>query len=250
MIYKEYISELKKACDKKGIPLHTIGNVGRRKEYPLFKVVLGRSGKSTVCFSAGIHGEEPAGPWAILEFIKQYNPIKYKDIRIILFPVANPYGFDRGIRRNFLNKDLNGHFCHKKLSGENKILYDAVKDERVYFFHALHEDEGFKKFYLYNFERKPEKIYRDVIVLGKKYFAIDTRRYIYDDPAKNGLIINRPDGSFEDRLFRDGVPYSMCTETPEGQPLNKRVELNVKMMDLISNFSKGPRRTLNRPHGR
>jgi hypothetical protein len=237
-MYKKYISELKKICGKKGIKLHVIGRVGKRKEYPVFKIVLGHSEKHTVCFSAGIHGEEPAGPWAIFEFIKQYRPMKYKGLKIILFPVANPHGFDKGIRRNFLNKDLNRHFCHKKLSGENKMLYDAVKNERVFFFNALHEDEGFKKFYLYDFEKKPEKIYRNILALAKKYFTIDTEKYIYGDPAKNGLIINRSDGSFEDRLFRDGVPYSMCTETPEGKPFNKRVRLDVEIMNLVLDFAK------------
>ncbi len=238
MHYEKYIKKLKEVCIKNGIKLQKIGDVGKKKEYPMFKIVLGNSRKKTVCFSGGIHGEEPAGPWAILEFMKHYNSKRYKDTKIILFPVANPYGFDRGIRRNFLNKDLNGHFCKSVLSGENKVLYNAVKNENIFFFHALHEDEGFKKFYLYNFEKKPEKIYRDIILLAKKYFPIDTRKRIYNDPAKNGLIINRPDGSFEDKMFRDGVPYSMCTETPEAHPLRKRIELNVKIMNVVLDFTK------------
>ena len=238
-MYKELIKDLKIVCREKGITMKKIGVTGKKKEYPLFKIVINNipKPKKTICFSAGIHGEEPAGPFSILEFLKQCDPKKFKTIKVIIFPVINPFGFDHGRRRNFLNKDLNGHFCKKVLLGENKIHYDILKKEKIFFFHALHEDEGHKRFYLYNFENKPEPIYRDIIVLAKKYFPIDTSNYIYDDPAKDGLIINRPDGSFEDRMFRDGVPYSMCTETPEAKPIKQRIALNVRIMKTVIKFS-------------
>ncbi|MEW6617404.1 MAG: succinylglutamate desuccinylase/aspartoacylase family protein [Patescibacteria group bacterium] len=236
-MYKKYISELRKICRGRGIKLQKIGDVGKKKEYPMFKIILGH-GKKVVCFSGGIHGEEPAGPWAILEFIKHYNPKKYKDIKIVLFPVTNPYGFDKGVRHNFLNLDLNNCFCRRILLGENKILHNTIKDENIFFFHALHENKGFKKFYLYNFEKKTEKIYRDIIVSAKKYFPIETEKYIYGVLLSGGLITNHQDGSFEDRMFRDGVPYSMCTETPEAQLFSKRIELNVKIMNIVLDFTK------------
>ena len=227
-----------KVCKEKGFTINKIGSIGKNKEYSMFKIVINNHlNKRVVCFSAGIHGEEPAGPFAVLSFLKKFNLKKFRKIKIIIFPVANPYGFDKGIRRNFLNKDLNGHFCHKKLTGENKILYNSIKREKIFFFHALHEDEGLKRFYLYNFENKEEKIYRDAIKLAKKYFPIKLNRSIYGDPARNGLIVNRKDGSFEDRLFRNGAVYSMCTETPEARPFNQRVRCNVDIMNLVLKFS-------------
>ena len=112
----------------------------------------------------------------------------------------------------------------------------ASKNEKVRFFHALHEDVEEKSFYLYNFEKKPEKIYRDIIKLAKKYFPINLAKEIYGDKSVGGLIINRADGSFEDRLFREGTPYSMCTETPGKHSLKKRVELSVVIMEKVIKF--------------
>lgn len=238
-MYKDFVQKLKTLCTLRGFKIKKIGSVGKCKEFPMFMVMVndGAPFKKTVCFSAGIHGEEPAGSYAVLRFLETCDPHTFKNVRVILFPVANPSGFDKGIRRNFLNKDLNGHFCHKKLTNENKILYEAIGEKPIFFFHALHEDEGLKEFYLYNFEKKEEKIYRDIIRLAGKYFPIQRKKKIYNDPAYGGLITNRKDSSFEDRMFRDGVPFSMCTETPEAQPFKKRVQLNVEIMNHVLKFT-------------
>jgi len=234
--YNNYLKNLSAVCKKKKLDLIEIGRVGFKKEYPIYKIVIKGRGK-TVCFSAGIHGYEIAGPWAVLKFLEKLDIKKLENVKLIIFPVANPTGFDKKQRNNYLDKDLN-NFCYKNLTGENKILFNEVKNEKVFFFHALHEDVDLKTFYLYNFEKKPEKVYCDIIKLAKKTFPINLAKKIYKDPANGGLIINRADGSFEDRLFREGIPYSMCTETPGKKPLKQRVNLNVKIMEMVIKFTK------------
>ncbi|HRY36302.1 MAG TPA: succinylglutamate desuccinylase/aspartoacylase family protein [Candidatus Magasanikbacteria bacterium] len=234
--YNTYLKKLNSVCKRKKLDLIEIGRVGFKKEYPIYKIVINPLKKGrVVCFSAGIHGYEIAGPWAVLEFLKKLNVEKLKN-KLIIFPVANPSGFDKNIRHNWQRKNLNALFCSKKMPEENKILLNALKNEKVRFFHALHEDVEEKSFYLYNFEKKPEKIYRDIIKLAKKYFPINLAKEIYGDKSVGGLIINRADGSFEDRLFREGTPYSMCTETPGKHSLKKRVELSVVIMEKVIKF--------------
>lgn len=232
--YLSYLKKLKLVCTKRKIPLLEIGQANG---LPIYKIVLNPLALKTVVFSAGIHGNEIAGPWAIIDFLKQFNFKKYSGVKVILFPVANPTGFNYKKRHNYLDKNLNSLFCRKQLTSENKVLFNALKNERILFFHALHEDLDATSFYLYNFEHKPESIYRDIITLAKNYFPINNATLIYNDPAVNGLIINRPDGSFEDRMFRDGVPYSLCTETPSNRSLNKRVVLNVKIMYKVMDYA-------------
>jgi len=232
--YEDYLKRLKAVCIKKGIKLVEIGRVNK---LPVYKIVINPQAKRSVVFSAGIHGYEIAGPWTIINFLKQYDPQKYPNIQVIIFPVASPTAFDKRKRYNYLDKELNGLFCQKKLFGENRILFQALKSKKVFFFHALHEDVDGYSFYLYNFENKEEKIYRDLIKLAVKHFPINKSKKIYNDPAVNGLIINRSDGSFEDRMFRDGTPYSMCTETPGKQSLKKRISLSVAIMNKVIDFS-------------
>jgi hypothetical protein len=232
--YTNYLKKLKSVCNKRKILLVEIGQINN---LPIYKVTLNPLASKVVVFSAGIHGDEIAGPWTIIDFLKQFNPQNYLDVKIILFPVASPTAFDKKKRYSYLGKDLNRLFCRKKLSSENRILFQNLKYEKVFFFHALHEDVDEYSFYLYNFENKKEKIYCDIIQLAKNHFPINNSIQIYNNPAVKGLIINRPDGSFEDRMFQDGVPFSMCTETPGKQPLKKRVILNVEIMNKIIDFT-------------
>jgi len=232
--YFDYLDKLKAVCRKREIKLQEIGKIN---SLPVYKIVINPSGKKVVVFSAGIHGDEISGPWAIIDFLNRYNFQSYPNVKIIIFPVASPTAFNAKQRYNYLNKDLNRLFCRKKLSHENRILFNELKNEKVFFFHALHGDIDEFSFYLYIFENQEERIYRDLIKLAEKYFPINRSQKIYNDPAINGLIINRQDGSFEDRMFREGTPYSMCTEAPEKQPLRKIVALNVDLMKKVIDFT-------------
>lgn len=232
--YASYMSRLESVCSDKKAELSEIGRVN---SMPMYKVTLNKSGDKRVVYSAGIHGEEIAGPWAIIGFLEQIYPSVYSNTRIDLFPVANPTGFERHRRHNYLGKDLNGFFCRKNLKGENKIIMESLGQEKISFFHALHEDTDFSTFYLYCFEHSPEGIYREVRDLAKKYFHVNKSRIILQKEAHDGMVPNVYDGSFEARMFSDGVPYSLCTETPGKNPLKERVDLNVKIMTKVLDFT-------------
>lgn len=231
--YSDYIKKLKLVCENKKISLIEIGQIN---DLPMYKTILNPFAKKVVVFSAGIHGDEIAGPLAMIELLKQFNFQNYPDIKTILFPVASPTAFNNKKRCNYLDQDLNRLFCEKELPSENKILLQQLTNEKISFFHALHEDLDEYFFYLYNFENKEEKIYRDIIPLGKELFPINKSAKI-SNYSINGLIINHQDGSFEDRMFRDGAHYSMCTETPGKQLLEERISLNFKIMNKVIEFT-------------
>lgn len=267
-IYEKFINELMIVCKKRKFELNKIGSVGANNEYPIFSVAVNNIPKpdKVVCFSAGIHGTEIAGPWAVLKFLETLDMRKIKNIKIIIFPVANPSGFDRQTRMNYIKKDANIRFYDDKMEGEAKVLYDAVKNENIFFFHALHEDPDETRFYIYSFQRdnllinsegnthapssfelqkikslnynSDDSIYPNILELGKKYFEINTDEIIDNYKAINGIVINRWDHSFEDRMFRDGVMYVMCTETPEKMDLQPRIDLNVEIMNKVIKFAR------------
>lgn len=233
--YNDYVKKLKLVCGKKKAALVEIG---RTNNFPLYKIVINPQATAAVVFSAGIHGDEVAGPWAILDFLKRSNFKKHPGVKVIIFPVANPTAFDKKKRLNHLDKDINNLFRKKSLTNENKILIQQLKKEKVFFFHALHEDLDASSFYLYCFEDKKEKIYREFIKLAKAHFPINNSAKIYNRPATKGLIImNSSDGSFEDRVYHDGARYSMCTETPGKQQLKERIALSVAIMNKALDFT-------------
>lgn len=234
MYYKNYLKNLRAVCKEKNIKIISIGKID---SFFIYKIVLNPSGNKTVVFSAGIHGNEISGPLSIIEFLKKIDFKKYSNTKIIIFPVANPTGFDKNQRNNYLNKDLNRLFCKSKTAFENKILLKELQKEKIFFFHALHSDTDETSFYMYNFENKKEEIYRDLIQIAKKYFPIKKSKSIYGDRAEGGLIGNCKDGSFEDKMYREGSIYSICSESPEKHPLNKNIKLNISLMRKIIDFT-------------
>ncbi|MBS3119777.1 DUF2817 domain-containing protein [Candidatus Woesearchaeota archaeon] len=227
-MYSDYLKALRAVCRKRHFSLVPIGHVKHR---PLYKVALGKTKPlATVVFSAGIHGDEIAGPLAVLRFLEKIQKRRLAGLRVLIIPVANPTGFDRGKRRNYQNRDINRHFAGKSLEGEPKILYNVLKAANPVFFHSLHEDVDEKRFYLYNYEQQEEKVYRDVIALAKRYFPVNTARKICNRPARDGMVTNVRDKSLEYMMFREGVPFVLCTESPGRQPLEKRIELNYRIM--------------------
>ena len=66
--------------------------------------------RSRIYLSAGIHGDEPAPPLALLELIEA----GVFDSRAVWFicPLLNPLGFTRGTRENADGLDLNRDYKH------------------------------------------------------------------------------------------------------------------------------------------
>lgn len=97
--------------------------------------------KPSVLVSAGIHGEEPAGVFAILEFMRRYMR-KYLDrFSFYVFPCINPFGFERGIRGNKDGFDLNRQFEDNDPPTEVALLKQTLGSlgERFMFALDIHE---------------------------------------------------------------------------------------------------------------
>ena len=68
-------------------------------------------GKPLRCYlSAGIHGDEPAGPLALLELIR--SRMLPRDIDLTVCPVLNPRGLHANDRHNTEGIDLNRDYNH------------------------------------------------------------------------------------------------------------------------------------------
>src|SRR3989339_1280569 len=91
------------------------------EEYPIYKIVVNPKKGVKFCIIAGVHGSEIAGPFAILEMLK--NPKKYFNakIRYDIFPLLNPSGFDLGQRYDDDHRDPN---CLNKKTLKSKNYHE------------------------------------------------------------------------------------------------------------------------------
>jgi len=178
--------------------------------------------------SAGIHGDEPAGPLAIQRLL-QLNP--WPDpIEIWLFPCLNPTGFPLNTRENRERIDLNRDYLNPRTQ---EIQAHVAWLESGPFFDmtfCLHEDWEAHGFYLYelNPDRQPslaERMVSDV----RAVCPVDPSPTIDGRPAQNGIIrpeVNtaaRPDWPEAFYLIEHKTRLSYTLEAPSGFPMERRV---------------------------
>ena len=151
-------------------------------------------GKPWVYISSGVHGDEPAGPLAILEWLKSYQYLD--EINLDLFPCLNPRGLESNCRNTLEGYDLNrDYLC--RLSIEAKLHTAWFEEEckinsrrpKYAASICLHEDWEADGFYLY--EVNPAKLpsYAETVIQSvEKYFPIDRAEWIDGRPARDGVI--------------------------------------------------------------
>ena len=254
-IFPKFQKQLIRVCAEKGFSLTPLGEVS---QWPIFLIRTQRketSKKKKVLVVAGFHGEEKAGPWAILKWMSAYNQDNYKGLDISFIPVVNPTAFNKYVRYNTWNQKSNCGFCHPEikddLSEEGRILLKHI--DRLYSlamsgFLSLHEDIGLRKeYYLYTFEstKDPGQFtcglleelagWWDKPLNGISVMAdsnLNTPPFVV-----NGLVYKYCDGSFEDYLSHRGTNRVAVTETPGRAKLERRIDCNVaiigRFLDLI-----------------
>jgi hypothetical protein len=198
---------------------------------------------------AGFHGEEKAGPYSILKWLKECDTDTFKKCDLSFIPIVNPIGFSKGIRYNTYGEQTNCGFCHSDLdsgpSREGKILIDKIELLRPLAddgFMSLHEDVTTKLYYLYTFEKEKEPgkfTFGMKEVLGQHFKKFVDGVKVETDCAnrgngpmvKDGIIYRLCDGSFEDWMFHLGVPRVVVTETPGMYKLKRRVNAGAAAID-------------------
>lgn len=226
--YSSYVARLKRICRDKKLTLETISHTGEKNDIPLFKVTLNRQSRSMkpVCFVGAVHGNEISGPAALLTFLKKYAP-RQGDPKIILIPIANPTGYTADIYRDFKRRNYNRLFGKDMMIDETRKLLDAALSEKPYIFMSIHEDDVKSSCYLYGYSTasKSTELYRDILTAMEKHCPINHRSKIYKNKAQDGLILNPPsDGSFEDRMHQEKIPYSICLEVPDKISPKRRID--------------------------
>lgn len=227
-----YFEKLVQICQGRGFELQSKTRTANGK-FVLYKVVLNpQSPGQTLCFSAGVHGNEPSGPWAILEFLKTYHP-QDGDPRMVILPVLNPDGFFRNKRMNYDRINLNRHFFQKPVPDEIKTLMSLVEKEKIDYFLALHEDDEKKGFYLYRYGENNLMADQITDFLSKRTLLCRDHK-IYGEAAIKGVIAHpKTDGSFENWMYRQGIP-SVCLEAPDSVSFEKKVTvLHQLMLQLV-----------------
>jgi hypothetical protein len=128
-----------------GLRLREIACVGAPRTLLLGE--WGDPGLPVVSICAGVHGDEPAGAWALYSLVRDGLLDPRYSYR--LWPCTNPTGFAAGTRANAEGIDVNRSFGRGGSSPESKAILTANRDRRFALAIDLHEDHEADGFYLY-----------------------------------------------------------------------------------------------------
>jgi len=240
-------------CQQKGFYPKTIGSVpgAFTYNYPLWLIQTMEESLPTIpkaLIVSGFHGEEQAGPWGILKWLRDCTPESFKGVNVSFLPVVNLYGFITEKRYGPSNMPTNTGFYRpgEKASPEAEILKKNINILRPLAdngYISLHEDITSSQYYIYTFEptEQPGEFSKQMKDELAKHFPnpfngiayVDTTSPGQGPPCEDGLIWKFYDGSFDDWMFQMGVPRVAVTETPGKYPFLDRVDATV---DLINRF--------------
>ena len=174
-------------------------------EYPLYYILAESSNRraGNVFLSAGIHGDEPAGVYALMDFLENHVQGYIADFSFIVFPCLNPSGFERGTRKNLNGINLNRNFQRNRSTSEVSMLMKTLETEPRHYIFAMdmHEDEPEQQVENYPVDDNPREAYlyevspknlsrghRILKSLEENNAPVCRKKKIYYDQADNGLI--------------------------------------------------------------
>jgi protein MpaA len=187
------------------------------------------AGKPHIYLSSGIHGDEPAPPWALLRLVES----GWCDDRFSWFicPLLNPTGFLRRTRENAEGHDQNRDYKDLRTPEVQAHVAWLRRQPRFDLVICVHEDWESAGFYLYelNILNQPTLAHA-MLAAARAHCPIETAAVIDGrESAEPGII--RP---VSDPLLRETWPEAIylrehhgslhyTIESPSALPLEQRV---------------------------
>ncbi len=213
--YEELCGAWKALRAGRGASVREVACVGARRTLLLAEIVAARDAPA-VALSAGAHGDEPAGPWALLSIVRDGLLDRRFSYRI--WPCTNPSGYALGTRANAEGDDINRSFNGGGTTPEARAIVTANRDRRFELAIDVHEDYEGEGYYCYepvvageaplggavvralDDEGLPVQTLDDAFDLGYPPEAHHLRR------LERGRVLPDPDA---ERAFFAGTPYSL-----------------------------------------
>ncbi len=233
------------------VELETIAYIEHeQRRYPLIAVRArcSQADRPTVFISGGVHGDEPAGVYAAIEFLEDIAPQFHSCFNFLVLPCVNPSGYEMDTLQSLSGANLNRSFDQDSSEPEIRAIEDWLIENRARFLVTfdLHETvpeyrgEGFTEkdnphsCYMYEtiLDHK-RRIGKELIEALPERLEVCRRKEIYLDDNSNGVIyypeanhnlVYAKKTTFEAFLLHHKTDHAFTTETPTGWSFEKRVE--------------------------
>lgn len=226
----------------------SVETIYSNKQVPIIALTKQTSAANALCvyISAGIHGDEPAGPLVIEKLLREN--FFGKEVNWYLIPMLNPEGLGLGTRENGDGIDLNRDYregkteevaAHLKwLKEHNDIYYDLTI--------TMHEDWESPGFYCYAIVPiVQEGLLERISEAVKEISPINLSDKIEGTEAKGGFIRHEtkdfekilnewkdwPEAFFLIKNRPEALHFTF--ETASGQPIEQRINTHCAAIKAV-----------------
>jgi protein MpaA len=227
----------RRAARSLGWERKTLYRVGK-DSVDCFRTRKNRSLSPRVLVSAGIHGDEPAGVEAVLQWMEEGGRWM-ESFTFTVLPCLNPWGLRQNCRCNEEGIDLNRAFLRKDLPLIQEVcrLYESCGPFELAL--LLHEDYDACGIYLYETAGSLPSWGQEILEKASVHCPIDVRKRIEGRLHNNGVLrrplrwqrfltIGMPEAVY---LYRCGCQRVYTMETPSEWDITLRVRAHRAFLD-------------------
>jgi hypothetical protein len=221
----------------------TVLEFGRQRGLPLWVFQRGSlAGGGGVYVSAGIHGDEPAGPLALAGLLEER--FDWAGLGVMMCPVLNPDGLRAGSRGNIRGTDLNREYrdpVEPETRAHVKLLGDCGRFRAAF---LLHEDWETRGCYAYEVGPGGEPEAAPVALRAMApHIAVETGAEVDGRALRDGVIFTQldlrpredwPEAYLLGHRHTDRV---VNLETPSSLPLERRVAAQADAVRALARWA-------------
>lgn len=242
--YKELIKRWRKVAAKTGLKMRRFARAGKQDIFylespaPKKSQQLSEKNKPAIYLSAGIHGDEPAAPAALIHWAEK-NTKRIAALRCLIFPCLNPWGLINNCRCDSQGRDLNRSYHDNSIeqtAAHKKLLCGKRFDLAI----ALHEDYDACGYYLYATNHAESTFAKKMLNTAARHIPIDNRKEIDGIRCANGLILPEILPKFRKQLpealllVTENTNTTFTLESPSEYFLDDRILAHNAVLDLIT----------------
>jgi len=234
--YNHLAARWGRVARRSGLALRSIAETDSHPVTALVSPALGRTGG--IYLSAGIHGDEPAAPQALLAWAEKHAD-GLAALPLLLLPCLNPWGLGHNRRSDAAGRDLNRDWhrgCHPTI----RAVRHLTARRRFSIALCLHEDYDAEGLYVYEPRRGSRLWGPHLLDAGTRHLPVDPRAWIEGRKvSRPGLIARRvaraqfrgmglPEAVW---LHLERADRTFTIETPSEAALRDRVACQVAVIE-------------------
>jgi protein MpaA len=204
-------------------PVGRFEHDGESYEIPRYTFIGPKGGSQPIRIGifAGIHGDEPQGMHALIQFARLLDskPELVTGYCLFLYPVCNPTGIEDNTRHARSGKDLNREFWRQSAEPEVRLLQAELVAHAFDGIIALHSDNQSDGFY--GFVRGAtltQHLLRPALAAANELLPLNQEPRIEGFHAVDGLIRKSPEGGLSAPPRARPKPFEIVLATPGKAP--------------------------------